>query len=66
MGRAISETLNVIPATCDTHRARLLQNREWEIQKVAGEGAGKSAAKIRGAGRSAGEGAARGPFLGKE
>ena len=33
---------------------------------MAGEGAGKSAAKIRGAGGSAGEGAARGAFLGKE
>ena len=32
---------------------------------MAGEGAGKSAAKIRGAGGSAGEGAARGGFLGK-
>ena len=39
---------------------------KWEIQKIAGEGAGKSAAKTRSAGGSAGEGAARGAFLGKE
>ena len=38
----------------------------FKIREVAGEGAGKSAAKIRGAGGSAGEGAARGTFLGKE
>ena len=44
----------------------LLQNRETgNPRKIAGEGAGKSAAKIRGAG-GAGEGAARGVFRGKE
>ena len=34
------------------------EKRNGEIQKMAGEGAGKNAAKIRGAGGSAGEGAA--------
>ena len=32
---------------------------KWKIQKIAGEGAGKSVAKIRGDGGSAGEGAAQ-------
>ena len=42
------------------------EKKTGEIQKIAGEGAGESAARIRGAGGSAGEGAARGVFLGKE
>ena len=39
-------------------RAACYGIEKWEIQKIAGEGAGKSAAKLRGAGGSAGEGAA--------
>ena len=52
---------------CDTakwtHCSRVATRAACYIQKMAGEGAGKSAAKIRGAGGSAGEGAARGVSL---
>ena len=44
-------------------RAACYRTEKWEIQKMAGEGAGKSAAEIRGVGGSAGEGAARGLSL---
>ena len=64
VSRDVSNFLAPTPVfACVEIRTACYRIEKREIQKIAGEGAGKSAAKTRGAGGSAGEGSA---FLGKE